>query len=100
MSALEIHNAIDRLVLENQELKMKIESYSQNSVDALKFYNTEFTTDMIARLHGVSTGLVRKYIEIGLIDQHPNSSDRKLLVRGSDALILDFKSLKMKAKYN
>ena len=55
--------------------------------------------DAVAAMHGVSKYTVREYIKLGLIEPHPNSTEKRFLVRGSTALLLDFKELKEEAKY-
>lgn len=68
-------------------------------VNADRFYNWAVDVDAVAAMHGVSKYAVREYIKLGLIEQHPNSTDKRFLVRGSTALLLDFKELKEEAKY-
>ena len=67
------------------------------SVD--KFYGWAVPVETVASMHGVSEYLVRKYISLGLIETHPNSTPAKFFVRGSIALSLDFKELKEQAKF-
>ena len=89
---------IGEMVAENEYLKTKVSDMEEMYINSNKFYNAALTTEVVASLHQVSAGLVRRYIALGLIDTHPMSSDAKLLVRGSDALRLDFKELKQQAK--
>lgn len=90
MRANEIAQKVYELEHENEFLKNK----NKQSFSAEKFYNTALTTSEVAKLHGVSPTLVREYIKRGYIDVHPDSTEAKILIRGSDALILDFKKLK------
>ena len=55
------------------------------------------TTEEVAKFHGVSTVRVRDYAHRGLIPQHPNSTDGKMLFRASEVLKLNFDELR-KAK--
>ena len=75
------------LETENMELR-------KSSCDSSKFYNCALNTCMVASLHSVSAELVRKYVKLGFIPVHPLSTDAKILIRASDALMLDFVELK------
>ena len=66
--------------------------------NAEKFYAVPLGVDVVARLHNVSAYLVRRYVKLGLIPTHPSSTDAKIIIRGSDALLLDFNELREKAK--
>jgi len=95
MDRFELLRGVSELV---ERVKI-LEAEVRHSVPAEKFYNSALTVDMVARLHGVSPYVVRKYIKKGLIDTHQDSSESKLLVRGSVALMLDFAKLKQQSKY-
>lgn len=82
-----------------RELERRCRTLEQNTVRAEKFYSWAVDVETVAAMHGVSRYIVRRYIELGLIETHPNSSPAKFLVRGSTALTLDFKELKEEAKY-
>lgn len=99
MEATAVLSEVAALVNECQTLRAENERLRQSSVNADRFYNVALSTADVARLHSVSEYLVRKYIGLGLIDRHPMSTDKKLFVRASDALTLDFKNLKEKAKW-
>ncbi len=90
---------IQWMYIENQRLKSELEQMNNNRVDALKFYAVAVGVETVATLHGVHADTVRKYISLGLIDKHPDSSDSKMLVRGSVALLLDFSELRRQARY-
>lgn len=90
--------AVAGLIAENKRLKMEIERYKDTYMDSQKFYNVQMSVAEVANLHGVCKAIVRKYISLGLIETHPQSSAKKMTVRGSDALMLDFKELKKQAK--
>lgn len=66
---------------------------------AEKFYCKSLTTDIVAKMHDVSKATVIKYVKLGLIPIHPNSTDGKILIRASDGITLDFDDLKYKSKY-
>lgn len=80
-----------RLTDENARLKA-------NTIDASRFYAAALTVEAVAALHGVHPETVRKYVGMGLIDKHPDSTDGKILIRASDALLLNFKELKRKSR--
>lgn len=76
-------------ILEKENIELR-----KNSCDSSRFYNCALNTGVVAVLHSVSPELVRKYVSLGLIPVHPMSSDAKILIRASDALMLDFAELK------
>lgn len=90
----------DMVVLVNnyRMLERRCEELEHCVVNAAMFYNWAVDVDTIASMHGVSKYIVRKYIEMGLIETHPNNSKSRFLVRGSTALTLNFKELREKAK--
>ncbi|MEG1899629.1 MAG: hypothetical protein RR183_08130 [Bacteroidales bacterium] len=100
MSTTEIQEAISALIADNQFLRVQNEHLKENIIVVDKFYNSEFTTEMVAMLHGISVPTIRKYIKLGLIPLHPNSNDKILKIRGSDALKINFQELKFKSKYD
>ena len=85
-------------VNEYNRLQRRCKELEQSQVNAQKFYAVGLNTDTVARMHDVSPHLVRKYVEMGLIPRHPKSTPAKILVRGSDALTLDFERLRQEAK--
>ncbi len=97
METNDVLSFISNLSAECKILKRELDRKLLNSVDATKFYTVAFTTEEVAKLHGVSPARVRDYAKRGLIEQHPNSTDAKLLFRASSVLKLDFSELK-KAK--
>lgn len=99
METASVVQEVVALVHENQILRAENERLRQSTVNADRFYNVALSTTDVARLHSVSDYLVRKYIELGLIEKHPLSTDKKLFVRASVALTLDFTELKNKSKY-
>lgn len=82
-----------------RRLEKRCSELEANKVNADRFYNWAVDVDSVAAMHGVSKYAVREYIRMGLIEPHPDSTDRRFLVRGSTALLLDFKELKKEAKY-
>ena len=95
MKTYEVINHIENLEIENRTLKEE----QKGKLDATKFYSAAVTVQMISILHGVHADTVRKYVEFGLIERHPDSTDAKILVRGSEALLLDFRELRKKHIY-
>lgn len=95
MKGTELIEQVAELVSRNSMLEEAV----AGMVPVDKFYDTALTTEMVGVLHGVSAGIVRRYIKYGLIPLHPMSTDAKLLVRGSVALSLDFDEIRRKAKF-
>ncbi len=79
--------------LERRCAELETSQYNAN-----KFYAVAFGIDTVSKMHDVSPYLVREYVKMGLIPQHPRSSQAKILIRLSDALLLDFNSLREAAK--
>lgn len=86
--------AVIDLAGENDSLRRENDRIKRSCVNVERFYNVPMTVSMVAELHSVSPGLVRKYVKKGLIETHPESTDAKILIRVSDALMLDFKELR------
>lgn len=84
----------DYLVGKTRMLERENEELRSHSCDCRRFYNCAFNTTTVAELHSVSPHLVRCYVKRGLIPTHPMSSDSRILVRASDALMLDFREMK------
>lgn len=85
---------VDRLNFlerENKELR-------ESRFDANRYYAVAFGVDAVSKMHDVSPYLVREYVKMGLIPQHPRSTQAKILIRLSDALLLDFNLLREEAK--
>jgi len=99
MDAAEITKAVFELVTENRRLADENADLKRCSVRAEKFYDCPLSVDSVASLHGVSRKVVRRFISLGLIELHPDSTDAKYLVRGSVALLLDFGELRRRAKF-
>lgn len=95
MSGTEIVGLVAELVNKNNVLEDRL----SKSVPIDKFYDTALTTEVVGALHGVSAGIVRRYIKLKLIPTHPMSTDAKILVRGSVALSIDFDKLRYQAKF-
>jgi hypothetical protein len=98
MGTGEVIGHIQQMDIENRHLREQLEAANGNRVDASKFYAVAVGVDMIATLHGVHPDTVRKYISLSLIEKHPDSTDSKMLVRGSVALLLDFSELRKQAR--
>lgn len=91
---------VDSLRTRNVALEKENEELRNNSCDCRRFYNCPLTTIVVAQLHSVSPELVRKYVRYGMIPTHPMSTDAKVLIRASDALLLDFVEMKRKLLYS
>jgi hypothetical protein len=89
---------IQTLDYENARLKDELSMLKGRNVDAHKFYAVATSVEVVANLHNVHPDTVRKYVSVGLIDKHPDSMETKILIRASDALMLDFSELKQRYK--
>ena len=91
---------VRELEFKNKELSQQYQRIQEESIDTHKFYGTTVTPEICARIHGVCALTVREYVKTGHIPKHPDSTDRKILIRTSDALTLDFRQLKKLARGN
>lgn len=82
----------------NKRLREEIKYVKAHSANIDRFYAKTLTVEMVAYLHDVHPNTVRKYINCGLIEKHPNSSPGKMLIRASEALTLDFDELRRRHK--
>ncbi len=90
----EIIGHIQSMAYENQMLKQELSDLKGKKLDAGRFYAVAVNIETVATLHNVHPDTVRKYVKLGLIEKHPDSMDAKILIRASDALLLDFTELK------
>ena len=79
-------------------LERRCAELETSQYNAEKFYAVAFGVEAVSKIHDVSPYLVREYVKMGLIPQHPRSSQSKILIRLSDALLLDFNRLREEAK--
>ena len=79
-------------------MERRVKELEASQYNADKFYPVPLGADVVAKLHGVSAYLVRKYVKMGLIPTHPGSTDAKIQIRGSIALLLDFDKMREQAK--
>lgn len=79
-------------------LERRCKELETSQYNAEKFYAVPLGVDVVAKLHSVSPYLVRKYVDMGLIPTHPGTTDAKIVIRGSDALLLDFNKMRDQAK--
>ena len=99
MKTYEVIAHIENIEIENRTLKEEITTLKGRMLDSARFYAAAVDVKMVAILHGVNPDTVRKYVELGLIEKHPDSMEAKILIRGSEALLLDFKELRKKYTY-
>lgn len=85
---------IQNMEYENRKLKEELSQLKGSKLDARRFYAVAVNVETVANLHNVHPDTVRKYVSLGLIEKHPDSMDAKILIRASDALLLDFTELK------
>lgn len=90
---------LQTLEYENTKLKEENSELKDNRMDAGRFYAAALNVEAVATLHNVHPDTVRKYVSLGCIEKHPDSTDAKILIRASEALMLDFKELRKKGKY-
>lgn len=98
MNAAAIVEEVASLVAASESLRAENERLKSTMVNSEKFYNVPLPLPVVAMLHSVFPYIVREYIKLGLIEKHPSSTDAKILVRASEALVLDFTELKKQAK--
>lgn len=91
IDAGKIAEYVRELEFENEKLKEQLSEVKEGTVRADKFYGTSITVEACAAMHGVCRSTVCNYVAKGYIPRHPNSTDHKILIRTSDALLFDFK---------
>lgn len=96
IDSLKISTYIRGLELAKIELTQKVEQLESRTINIDKFESTAITVEACARMHGVCVQTVRQYIKEGYIPEHPDSTDRKILIRTSDAILLNFRQLRKK----
>ena len=79
-------------------LERRCKELEESRFNADKFYAVALPVETVAKLHDVSCYLVRKYVKMGLIPKHPSSTDARILIRASVALLLDFDGMRSIAK--
>lgn len=94
IDSLKISTYVRQLELTNLELTQKLQQLENKVINIDKFENTSITVEACARMHGVCVQTVRQYIKDGYIHEHPDSTERKKLIRTSDAILLNFKQLR------
>ena len=99
MEATAVLSEVAALVNECQTLRAENERLKQSSINADRFYSAMLSTEEVGRLHGVSKDTVLNYVKRGLIEKAPDSTDGKVRIRASVALMLDFGKMKDKLKY-
>lgn len=102
MENIHLHDVfgyIQNLAIENTKLKEENSELKDNRMDAGRFYAAALNIEAVATLHNVHPDTVRKYVALGCIEKHPDSTDAKILIRASEALMLDFKELRKKGRY-
>lgn len=99
MNAAMIIQEVAEMVGENNRLKEELDLIRRTTVNVDRFYNVTLSTEEVARLHSVSRSTVLHYVNAGLIEKHPSSGDGKVLIRASDALLLDFSEMKKQLKF-
>lgn len=87
-----------KLVAENENLKELLHQKELSCVDSQKFYAVALSVDTVAALHNVHPDTVRKYLNLDLIEKHPDSSTGKFFIRASVALTLNFLDLQRRAR--
>lgn len=98
LDIVEILGSIQEMAFENEKVNEEIERLKKYCVNADKFHAKTMSVELVAYLHDVHPNTVRKYVNCGLIEKHPTSSQTRIKIRASDALMLDFATMKKKAK--
>ncbi len=94
INAREIYTWCDEKEEENRKLRDRLTYLEAHCIIADKFYNTALSVKTVADMHAVCPATVRNYVTMGAIPKHPDSTDSKILIRGSVALQLDFDELR------
>jgi hypothetical protein len=94
IDALKISAYVRQLELDNQHLTQQVQMLKEQIIDIRKFESTTMTVEALARMHNVDPRTVRQYIHEGFIPTHPDSTDRKILIRSADAIRLDFRAFR------
>lgn len=85
---------VAELVNRKAQLEQENERLRVTMVDTERFHNVPMSLDVAGQLHGVSAKVVRRLVELGLISKHPQSTDRKILIRASEAIRMDIDQLR------
>lgn len=96
MDTREVIAHIQGIEIENSRLREEVDRLKQRRLDAGRFYAVAVNVNTVATLHNVHPDTIRKYIDAGLIEKHPDSMDAKILIRASDALLLNFSELRQR----
>lgn len=96
MTSEDIFNHVSGL---ETRCKMLQDALEKKEESLERFYAVTMTTEEVAKFHRVCAATVRDYARRGLIPQHPNSTDGKLLFRASQILKLDFDKLRKNKKF-
>ena len=94
----DVLRAVAELVNRKTLLEQENEMLKSTRVDTERFHSIPMTLEVAGQLHGVSSKVIRRLVELGLIVKHPQSSDRKILIRASEAIRMNIDELKVKAK--
>ena len=97
-STVEVIGVIQDLDYDNKKLVEKVEYLETHCANVDKFYAKTMSVELVAYLHDVHVNTVRKYVNCGLIEKHPSSSNGKIFIRASEAMTLDFQELRRKSK--
>lgn len=97
-SVAEVLGSIQELAFENEKVKEEIEYLKAHCANVDRFYAKTMSVELVAYLHDVHPNTVRKYVNCGLIEKHPSSTQGKIKIRASEALTLDFGELRKKSK--
>ena len=99
MKTSEIIGYIQQITFENEALKVENERLQNGALNACQFYNSVLTVEMVSMLHRLHPDTIREYVKRGVIEKHPDSSDRKILIRASDALLFNHKEAMKKGAF-
>lgn len=94
----DVVRSVAEVVNRNALLQQENERLRATHVDTERFHNVPMSLEVAGQLHGVSSKVLRRLVELGLIAKHPQSSDSKILIRASEAIRMDIDSLREKAK--
>lgn len=75
-----------------------LEQAKEGTIATERFYATRMSISEVARLHRVDPRTVQYHVDRGAIEKHPDSTDARTYIRGSVALTLDFKQLRIESR--
>lgn len=89
METGEIITAICDLEAENRSLKKQMEGMESRLIDSSDFSSAKLSIEAVAELHNLSAATIRKYVELGYLRKHVESSRGKIYIPADEAIKFD-----------